>query len=86
MDLRVIERACAEQGGHCNDKAIGGVDKPVAAAGGGLTAARCAAWCERAATAGAYAWRPYWRCGGCGGWFIVLLAIVGEMPQLMLSD
>ena len=43
MDLRVIERACAEQGGHCNDKAIGGVGKPVAAAGGGLTAARCTA-------------------------------------------
>ena len=83
MDLRVIERACAEQGGHCNDKLIGGVGNRV---GGGLAAARCAAWCERAATACAYAWRPYWRCGGCGGWFIVLLAIVGEMPQLMLSD
>ena len=43
MELRVFERACAEQGGHCNDKAIGGVGKPVAAAGGGLTAARCTA-------------------------------------------
>ena len=43
MDLRVIERACAEQGGHCNDKAIGGVGNRVAAAGGGLTAARCPA-------------------------------------------
>ena len=43
MDLRVIERACAEHGGHCNDKAIGGVGNRVAAAGGGLTAARCPA-------------------------------------------
>ena len=45
MDLRVIERACAEQGGHYNDKAIGGVGNRVAAAGGGLTAASRAAWC-----------------------------------------
>ena len=45
MDLRVIERACAEQGGHYNNKLIGGVGNRVAAAGGGLTAARCAAWC-----------------------------------------
>ena len=37
MDLRVIERACAEQGGHYNDKAIGGVGNRVAAAGEGLT-------------------------------------------------
>ena len=44
MDLRVIERACAEQGGHYNDKAIGGVGNRVAAAGGGLTAARRAPW------------------------------------------
>jgi len=43
MDLRVIERACAEQGGHYNDKAIGGVGNRVAAAGGGLTAAHRAA-------------------------------------------
>ena len=43
MDLRVIERACAEQGGHYNDKAIGGVGNRFAAAGGGLTAARRAA-------------------------------------------
>jgi len=40
MELRVIERACAEQGGHCNDKLIGGVGNRVAAAGEGLTAAR----------------------------------------------
>ena len=86
MDIRVAEGVYAEKIVHYHNKAIGGVSNRVAAAGGGLTAARCAAWCERAATAGAYAWRPYWRCGGCGGWFIVLLAIVGEMPQLMLSD
>ena len=43
MDLHVIERACAEQGVHCNDKAIGGVGNRVAAAGGGLVAARRAA-------------------------------------------
>ena len=43
MELRVFERACAEQGGHYNDKAIGGVSNRVAAAGGGLTAARRAA-------------------------------------------
>ena len=43
MDLRVIERAYAEQGGHYNDKAIGGVGNRVAAAGGGLTAAHRAA-------------------------------------------
>ena len=43
MDLRMIERACAEQGGHYNDKAIGGVGNRVAAAGGGLTAAHRAA-------------------------------------------
>ena len=40
MDLRVIERACAEQGRHYNDKAIGGVGNRV---GGGLMAARRAA-------------------------------------------
>ena len=43
MDLRVIERACAEQGGHYNDKLIGGAGHRVAAAGGGLAAARRAA-------------------------------------------
>ena len=43
MDLRVIERACAEQGGHYNDKAIGEVGNRVAAAGEGLMAARRAA-------------------------------------------
>ena len=32
----MIERACAEQGGHYNDKAIGGVGNRVTAAGGGL--------------------------------------------------
>ena len=40
MDLRVNERACVEQGGHYNNKAIGGMGNRVAAAGGGLTAAR----------------------------------------------
>ena len=39
MDLRVIERACAEQGGHYNDKAIGEVGNRVAAAGEGLVCA-----------------------------------------------
>ena len=43
MDLCGIERACAEQGGHYNDKLIGGVGNRVAAAGGGLMAARGAA-------------------------------------------
>ena len=43
MDLRVIERACAEQGGHCNDKASGAVGNRGAAAGEGLAAARRAA-------------------------------------------
>ena len=50
MDLRVIERACAEHGGHYNNKAIGGVGNRVAAAGGGLGAARraaCAAAADR---------------------------------------
>ena len=50
MELRVIESACAEQGGHCNDKLIGGVGNRVAAAGEGLTAARRPAW--YASTAG----------------------------------
>ena len=39
MELRVFERACAEQGGHYNDKAIGGVGNRVAAAGEGLVCA-----------------------------------------------
>ena len=43
MELRVFERACAEQGVHYNDKAIGGVGNRVAAASVGLIAARRAA-------------------------------------------
>ena len=40
MDLRVMERACAEQGGHCNDKLIGGVGNRVAAAGSSVRCER----------------------------------------------
>ena len=58
MELRVIESACAEQGGHCNDKLIGGVGNRVAAAGGGLTAALCAAWCASTVRGATHAYAP----------------------------
>ena len=44
MDIRVAEGVYAEKIVHYHNKAIGGVSNRVAAAGGGLTAARCAAW------------------------------------------
>ena len=64
MDLRVNERACVEQGGHYNNKAIGGMGNRVAAAGGGLTAARRAARCASTVRGARVqlAWRGEW-CG-----------------------
>lgn len=50
MDIRVAEGVYAEKIVHYHNKAIGGVSNRVAAAGGGLTAARCPAW--YASTAG----------------------------------
>ena len=43
MDIRVAEGVYAEKIVHYHNKAIGGVSNRVAAAGGGLTAARRAA-------------------------------------------
>ena len=58
MDLRVIERACVEQSGHHNDKANGAVGNRVAAAGGGLTAARRPAWCASTVRGATHAYAP----------------------------
>ena len=58
MDIRVAEGVYAEKIVHYHNKAIGGVSNRVAAAGGGLTAALCAAWCASTVRGATHAYAP----------------------------